>query len=154
MNKGIAGIGRFASVSPALRFPDKVSAPDENGCTLWQASRAKNGYGEFWDGTRLVRAHRWAYEQVHGPIPAGLDLDHLCRNRACVTVSHLEPVTRQENARRGLWGRLRTHCIRGHLYTPENLIPTKNGWRQCRECFNYTARARAAARRAEKEAGK
>jgi hypothetical protein len=70
-------------------------------CWLWQLCKTPGGYGQHYDGTRLVVAHRWYYEQHVGPIPYGLDLDHLCRVRECVNPEHLEPVTRGENLRRG-----------------------------------------------------
>ncbi len=75
-----------------------VFAPD--GCWHWTGSRVHNGYGLFWIGGSNVRAHRAMYELMVGPIPAGLDLDHLCRVRHCVNPEHLEPVTRAENLRR------------------------------------------------------
>ena len=125
-------------------------------CIVWTAAEKANGYGAFWNGTRTLRAHRFAYELAIGPVPDGLELDHLCRIRNCVNPAHLEPVTREENRRRGLHGVLShqrkarppspgltlpsTHCRNGHEYTPENtavLPPSKshpNGRRRCRTC--------------------
>lgn len=100
------GAGR-PSLREAERFWSKVTVVDDaTSCWLWQAYISTNGYGEFrreFDGERypLVKAHRWAYEYVIGPVPDGLDLDHLCRTRACVRPDHLEPVSRSENLRRG-----------------------------------------------------
>lgn len=70
-------------------------------CWFWTGAISRSGYGNFWTGESYVSAHRWSYEHFVGPIPEGLDLDHLCRVRNCVNPAHLEPVTRQENLRRG-----------------------------------------------------
>lgn len=78
-------------------FWSRVDKTD--GCWLWTSTVVWNGYGQFRINNRRVYAHRFAYEQVVGPVPDGLD--HLCRNRRCVNPAHLEPVTRQENLRRG-----------------------------------------------------
>jgi hypothetical protein len=81
---------------------------ETTGCWLWGLTITRNGYGQIRanrrDGT--VLAHRALYERQNGPIPEGLDLDHLCRVRHCVNPSHLEPVTRSENNLRGLLGKL------------------------------------------------
>ena len=74
-------------------------------CWEWTGSNDR-GYGMFRLDGRTVRAHRWAWETLVGPIPRGLHLDHLCRNPPCVNPDHLEPVTQPENIRRGhaaLW---------------------------------------------------
>lgn len=133
------------------RFWKKVSVVP-GGCWLWTASLYPNGYGCFHLSSRPRRsalAHRWCYEQVMGPVPAGLDLDHVCRVRRCVNPGHLEPVTRSENLLRsplmGQAARDRTHCKRGHELAGDNLYIHK-GHRHCLACKAAAKRsARAAA---------
>lgn len=69
-----------------------------DGCWNWTGRTATNGYGRCWDGTRDVQAHRYSYELVNGPIPAGECLDHKCHNLTCVNPDHLRPVTVKQNA--------------------------------------------------------
>jgi hypothetical protein len=71
------------------------------GCWIWQRSKNRRGYGLTWNGERMVAAHVMMYELRHGPVPAGKQLDHLCRHRDCCNPDHLEPVTSRENSLRG-----------------------------------------------------
>lgn len=128
------------------RFWEKVEIGD---CWVWQAGTT-TGYGSFSQDGRVKKlAHRWAWETLVGPVPEGLDLDHLCRNRACVNPDHLEPVTRRENLLRGAtlsaFAAFITHCPRGHEYTETNTYRNKRGHRFCRRCaadWSHAARER------------
>ena len=130
------------------RFWVKVEKTD--GCWLWTASFTALSYGQFKSGGRMVPAHRWAYEHLVGPIPDGLELDHLCRVRHCVRPSHLEPVTHRENIRRGASpgavARRTDRCQRGHSLIGAYIRPDRPGNRTCRIC-NAEAQRRYKARR-------
>ena len=133
----------------AARFFEKFIPEPNSGCWLWLEGLNDSGYAKFWDGSKQVRAHRYAYEHFIGPIPNGLTLDHLCRVRCCVNPAHLEPVTVTENVMRGfsppaVYAR-RTHCANGHEFTPENTrrwFDEKRGAfrRQCKTCKNDVTR--------------
>jgi len=126
------------------RFMEKV-ADGENGCMNWTGGLNGVGYGQFYRGrtdlgdTGKTYAHRWSYETFVGPIPEGLHLDHLCRNRACVNPDHLEPVTIRENLLRGVGpsatNARKTACPQGHPLAGANLyVNPNNSQRSCREC--------------------
>lgn len=115
-------------------------------CVLWTGYIDSKGYGAVWDSERrkMVRAHRVAWEAVNGPIPSGLVIDHLCRNRACVNVAHLEVVTFKENVLRGVGpsanAARQTHCIHGHPFDAANTLRGKSGRRHCRACNRERSR--------------
>ena len=88
------------------RFDAKWKLDPETGCWLWIASVKPNGYGNFRYAGKWRNAHRMGYTLYRETIPEGLDLDHLCRVRHCVNPAHLEPVTHQENMRRGVEARV------------------------------------------------
>lgn len=122
-------------MSVAERFLSKV---DSNGvCWEWTAGRSR-GYGVFSTEGRMVRAHKYLYEALMGPVPAGLVLDHLCRNRACVNPDHIQAVTSRTNTLRGAGvtavNARKTHCPKGHPYEGKNVIHHKRGGRGCRAC--------------------
>lgn len=107
-------------------------------CWIWTATKNRKGYGSFGVDGRNLLAHRVAYELFVAPIPEGLTLDHLCRVPACINPEHLEPVTMQENFRRGIHAnRSKTSCPKGHVYD----LVTKSGARRCRTCLREQQRA-------------
>lgn len=121
--------------------PIPAHRPDLGPCWLWTASLDNHGYGQFstgsvMTGTRRIRkAHQVSWEMRYGPVPEGLQRDHLCRVRRCVNDGHLDLVTSAENTRRGQnANRAKTHCPQGHAYEGVNLYVTTAGKRVCRTC--------------------
>lgn len=118
-------------------------------CILWPGYINPDGYGIISYNYRSHPAHRFLYQLAYGPLPSGMQVDHLCRNRACINPNHLEPVTVKENVLRGMGfaaqNARKTHCKRGHPLSGENLI-FSGGSRKCRICKltrdNITRKAR------------
>lgn len=145
---------------PIDRFLEKFTEDPKTGCWRWTAYIKPNGYAYFGLGREegAVYAHRWAYEYFVGPIPSGMDLDHLCRVRHCVNPAHLEPVPRRTNLLRGKTAPAenvaKTHCPHGHEYSPENTYVDSVGSRHCKACRlerSRSDRAREYQRRYRKE---
>lgn len=131
----------------APSFWANVCPEPMSGCWLWVGTVSKQGYGSFSLAGKRFAAHRYSWEASRGPIPAGLQIDHLCRVRCCVNPQHLEPVTGKENVHRAAI--LRTHCKHGHPFNEEN-TQYHGTVRICRKCV---IRARRLYRRACKAVG-
>lgn len=119
-------------------------------CWNWTGSSNSRGYGCVAVKKKSQLSHRVAYQALVGPIPDGLQIDHLCRNKMCCNPAHLEPVTALENTRRALDVRGRSRCVKGHPMAGPNLVVRhRYGWeyRTCRMCHIITQRE-ARARRA------
>jgi len=121
---------------------------DEKGCWIWQGAKDKgyrHGYGLVGPNqTGTTKVHRVMYILHFGTVSRDFEMDHLCRNRSCCNPDHLEPVTHLENMRRGIGNNsLKTHCPRGHEYTPENTLVSGEA-RYCRTCKRMPRGSRSA----------
>lgn len=136
-------------------LPERIASKiqiDANGCWLWMGSKTRKGYGMVSWLAKNRAVHRFAYLHLVGPVPDGLQLDHICRVRHCMNPSHLEPVTAMENTYRGesfaAVNASKTHCPSGHEYTPENTYSRPGSRaRYCRTCHNTHSRKYKADRR-------
>jgi hypothetical protein len=146
------------------RLLSKVDVPASwLTCWTWKGHVIPKGYGQIYVGGRMKRAHRVAYELAIGPIPEGMNLDHLCHtrdsscsggdsclHRRCVNPLHLEPVSARDNTHRSTvaiaaQNAAKTHCPQGHEYTPENTYvwaDAPGASRHCRTCARERARSR------------
>jgi len=124
------------------RFKKFVTHDPTTGCMPWLGSKSYDGYPLFWGGESCVRAHRWVYEYLVEQIPVNKEIDHLCRNRCCVNITHLEIVDHQTNVLRGetiVAAQLkRTRCPQGHAYDSENTYWYGRN-RQCKACNSNRA---------------
>lgn len=129
-------------------------------CVVWQGAIDVDGYGRLSVGNKWKQAHRIEWERAYGPIPSHLQVDHICRNRACININHLELVTRKENILRGLGptaiNARRKVCVHGHTLEGDNLRIRWDGHRECIPCsrrrVNDYGKRRRAISKAEKGA--
>jgi len=130
-----------------IRFWDKVVIAND-GCWLWTGAVNSNGYAHFYvpnTPSRPVCAHAWIWQLFNGPVPSGLEIDHLCRVRRCVNPAHLETISHRLNVLRGtappaICAR-QTHCKNGHEFTADN-TRYDQGKRRCRVCRNTYSKDR------------
>lgn len=133
--------------SPPRITCDEAPCPNrelEGHCHVFRGGKAK-GYGAVFKGGNNIPVHRYCWEMELGPIPDGLVVDHLCRNRACCNVDHLRLVTSRINAlenngsppSRNIG---KTHCPQGHAYSEENTYRYPSGSRMCRACHKIRQR--------------
>lgn len=136
------GTTRKATVRKSRTTPEKVLArldtSDPDSCWLWPGAVRPDGYGVVSVADKTRPVHRYLYEQLVGPVPDGLQLDHLCRVRHCCNPAHLEPVTGKENVLRGIGhsaeNARKDVCQEGHPLTGDNVYVRPSGARNCRTC--------------------
>lgn len=134
------------------RFNEKVEKT--SGCWFWTAYVDQCGYGRIQVGRTSRHAHRVAFELFVAPIPAGLEIGHLCHVRSCVNPAHLRPMTHAENLRMSphiAKNAIRDACKRGHPMEDPNLRYLANGTRQCKACWVASYQRRNAAVSAQRK---
>lgn len=142
--RGLAG-GRNATRPIEERMAERTDLNGPNGCHIWTGAITWHGYGQItWKG-KVLRAHQVAWMLAGNEKPVEpMVLHHTCENPLCVNPAHLKEVTRYENAvllSRSPWGvnKRKTHCKRGHEFTPENTETNHRGYRQCKACVAWRA---------------
>lgn len=124
--------------SPTVEFfEERIERIPFSGCWIWTARTNETGYARAWFNKKAFYAHRLFYELLRGPIYSET-LDHVCRVRCCINPWHLEQVSNKENVLRGTGitaqNAKKDRCLRGHIFSGDNLHLYKNGHRQCRVC--------------------
>lgn len=124
--------------------PDYIIDPD-TGCWEWQKALSTGGYATTVQDGRQTYAHRAFFERAKGPIPPGLQIDHLCRNRRCVNPDHLEPVTQAENVRRGALSKLTSADVEAIRTStePQRVVAPRFGISPSTVCRIRTGQRRA-----------
>ena len=147
---------------PVVNIPDRVVPRIErrqvmgpDGCVVSTYSVGSHGYAQVgWteNGRTVMHlVHRLVYQVVYGPVPDGMTVDHICRNRRCVNWMHLRLLSNRVNATLN-GNALKTHCKRGHEFTPENTRYNTAGYRECVTCRRKQVREAMARARARKAA--
>jgi hypothetical protein len=140
--------GKVFDMRDVIKLADFFAGQD--GCWVYPNVPNSDGYVRVSVNGRKVMTHRLSLWQAGITIPEGLEIDHLCRNRACCNPSHLQVVTHRENMQRGTGqdriNAAKTHCMRGHEFTVENTYICPNGARQCKVCRRMKDRIRDAVR--------
>jgi hypothetical protein len=137
------------------RIRQKLAITPERGCWEWTGYKLSDGYGQVGYRGKVVRVHRLVFELMVGTIPPGKQLDHYaCDNPPCCNPAHLRPATNRENSLRSsspmAINSRKTHCSRGHEFTPESTYVNPRGMRNCRTCKNTIWNPRYQAKRAER----
>lgn len=142
--------------------PTPISCPERGPCWIWTASitdkkRGGHEYGQFWNGKKLISAHRFSYAVHNGLLIRGLQVCHHCDVQRCVRPNHLyqgnQTQNEQDKVRRGRhYHQKRTHCFHGHPFEGTNLRYTPNGWRYCGLCRVENNLRRSERRRAQHQA--
>jgi hypothetical protein len=112
-------------------------------CIYPKGKTRSNGYAFMYYAPKgkAIKAHRAAWMLANGPVPKGMVLDHMCKDRACINLKHLRVVTQQKNIMAGLHNiDNRSHCNQGHPFVKENIMVRKNGKRECAECNRERSR--------------
>lgn len=140
-------------VEALRRVQKRLVITPERGCWEWTGYKLSDGYGQVGYRGKAVRVHRLVFELMVGPIPPGKQLDHyVCDNPPCCNPEHLRPATSRENSLRSssplAVNARKTHCSRGHEFTPENTYVNPKSMRNCRTCKNTVWNPRYQAKRA------
>lgn len=139
------------------RLFNSLSVGGFDACWEWHGDLQTDGYGRIWLNGKTRYVHRVLYEEFRGPIPDGVQIDHLCRNRCCANPRHMELVTSGENTLRGegltAQNARKTHCVNGHEFSEENTrrYGPDGRYRMCRACQREWAYAKYHSRTIEWE---
>lgn len=118
---------------------EKYSVWQASGCRIWTGCLTRDGYGKLFINGSAQLLHRVVFEEEHGPIPSGFDVDHTCWNRGCCSLDHLRLLSASDNRRRQR-SALALTCENGHPFAGDNLYIYPTGRRGCRACAAVSAR--------------